>query len=188
MTKATVKELARIEQFGTYHLVTVDGDDDDQYQVTVDNAGMVKLPQLVTPAQIPLLVEALQAAEPVAIKQQEDNQSAQVQMNEFFKRQRAATEKLQQRAATQHRKLRAQNKPVAAAPRRSPPPSRKSKVAQTRNTGAVKRQATPPLKPAPSTKTLAKKAAARKAPATTAPAKKAPVKKAPVKKAQKRSG
>lgn len=215
---ATVHKTAEIQQFGSYHLVTFGNAEVGQYQVTIDNAGMIKLPQLVTPEEIPLLVGALEAAEPVAVKQQEDNHAAQMEMNEMFARQRAATEKKVERAHARH--LKKANSEIAsgthrsntpghrrAAAERGTPPVR-SKVAKPRNTGRVTRQPSEPLTPAPPRKapprqraaaaeTPAKKAPAKKAaPAKTATARKSPAKKAPAKtptkkaapKARKRSG
>lgn len=172
--KATVTPLATIEQFGTYHLITFGTPDGDQFQVTVDNAGMVRLPQVVPPAQIQLLVGALEAAESVAVKQQEDNHTAQQQMNEFFAAQRAERGKIENRAAMRA-KPHVEPAKRATATKRAP-----SKVSRPRSAAAVKREATPPLQPAPP-----RKAPPRKQPE---PAKKAAATKKAAPKARKRSG
>jgi hypothetical protein len=166
---ARVQPIAKVEQFGTYHLVTFGDDGDEQYQVTVDNAGMVKLPQLVTPAQVPLLIGALEAAHPVAVKQQKDNHEAQQQMNDFFAQQRAATQDLEKRAAAKAARQR-KDVQMVKSPRASAPRTQSaravSKVGRPRNAGSERLESGPvtPQKAARNARKPAKKATPKPTP------------------------
>jgi hypothetical protein len=83
-SEATVEQIAKVEQYGAYHLVTW-----GVWQVTVDNAGMIRLPAVCSPDSGEDFIGAFEAALPVARKQQQDNAAAQRQMSDFVDAQRA---------------------------------------------------------------------------------------------------
>lgn len=144
MTEPGMPTVAHVEQYGAYHLITY-----GSWQVTVDNVGMIKLPALCSPAMVDDLIGALVAAQPVAIKQQEDNADAQKQMNEFFAAQRAASQEKEEAV----RGARQVAVPRTAQPKTPPERARRSKAGGprgARNTPAAKKaaakKAAPPRK------------------------------------------
>jgi hypothetical protein len=158
--QATVQQVAKIEQYGAYHLVSY-----GVWQITVDNAGMIKLPALCTPDSAEDFIGAFMAAVPIARQQKDDNVAAQRQMNDFFEQQRAQRAELHSRAKTVTPRRR---DPVKKISRVVPGQRRTSKVGGprgARQVPAAAKVANPPAKAA--VKAPAK--AAAKAPAKAAP-------------------
>lgn len=136
--KPLVEKVAEVEQYGAYHLVTF-----GQWQVTVDNAGDIKLPAMVTPELVDDLIGALVAAAPVARGQRENNVAAQVQMNAFVKAQR---EKAEEAARNAHAAVNKPPRGATPAKRAAAKRPQPSKVGGTRRTAAKKASKTTPRK------------------------------------------
>lgn len=104
---------ATVERYGMHHLITY-----GTWQVTVDNVGMIRGPQIISPDTVQDLIGALEAAEPVALQQREDNRAAQQQMDEFFASQRSRAQQVQQERdaeASTARTVAARAKPAETA-------------------------------------------------------------------------
>jgi hypothetical protein len=155
---ARVQQIAKIKQYGAYHLVSY-----GVWEITVDNAGMIKLPQLCNPDSAEDFIGAFSAAVPVARQQREDNVAAQRQMNEFFEAQKAQRAGLHARAKTVTPR---QRDPVKKATVRQAPGQRRS----TKTGGPRGARQIPTGEPAKTAKVAAKKAPAK---ATPPPAKRA---------------
>lgn len=159
--QAKVQQVAKIKQYGAYHLVSY-----GVWEITVDNAGMIKLPALVSPDSAEDFVGAFSAAVPVARQQREDNIRAQREMNDFFEQQRAQRADLHSRA----KRVTPRERDAKKTPTKKAPGQRRaSKVGGPR--GA--RQTTAAKKAA-----AEKKAEPRKIVIAPQPAKKAPAKRA----------
>lgn len=177
--KAQVETLAEVQQFGSYHLVTY-----GNYQLTVDNAGMIKLPALVRPQDIDEFVGAMLAAQPIGLTQQANNQHAQEQMSAFFTEQRRRAEEQERQAALapavekqpqeetprelNRRQARAEHVRKVGGPRggrKVTPEPRKTTAAvkdPTRAVAKAKAQAKAPAKKTPAKKAAPRKTAAKK--------------------------
>jgi hypothetical protein len=167
MAAAKVQKIAEVEQFGAYHLVTY-----GVWQVTVMNDGTISAAcTAVNPDSVDDLVNAFLAAVPVAKKQRDDNESAQVQMEAFFKAQREKTAKLEAEA---------RKAPRNAAPE-APPAPRAAQRPRSKVGGPRAPRQAAPAAPAKATRAVVRQP---KAPVKTAqqPAKKATKKAAPRKK------
>lgn len=119
--EATVQDIA-----GGYHLVTY-----GEWQVSVMNDGMISLPRIVRPQDVDDFVQAMLAAKPVGLAQQETNEAA------------AATQRKQIGVGRANASLRNRSAPRArgslkakadkAARAGGPRGSRKSELAPTTN-------------------------------------------------------